>query len=119
MGQFYSNPRIKPVRRNLKHQMTGPEKKLWYALRDRRLNGLKFRRQYSIGRYIVDFYCASARIAIEIDGDSHYIGDTPAYDKAREEFIEDNGITMLRFTNQEVMKSIEGALQTILTATTK
>ena len=113
MGYFYSNASSKPIRQNLKRQMTKPEKRLWNYLRSRRLSGVKFRRQYSVGRYVVDFYCPSARLAIELDGDSHYVDDAPAYDKARQEFIEDNGIKVIRFTNQDVMKNIEGVLQKI------
>lgn len=113
MGYFYSNASSKPVRQNLKREMTEPEKRLWYFLRNRRLHGIKFRRQYSIGRYVVDFYCPSARLAIEIDGDSHYVDDAPQYDKSRQEFIEDNGIKVIRFTNQEVIENIEGVVQKI------
>jgi very-short-patch-repair endonuclease len=60
-----------PRRRDLRQQATTPEQILWYALRNRQVQGLKFRRQHSIGLYVVDFYCADAQLAVEIDGDTH------------------------------------------------
>ncbi len=62
----------KPVRQQLRNQITRAEKTLWYHLRGRNLWGYKFRRQQGVGPYIVDFYCPAAKLAVEVDGDSHY-----------------------------------------------
>ncbi len=90
-----------------------PEQRLWYYLRNKRLNGLKFKRQYSVGRYIVDFYCAELHVAIELDGDSHYTDDAQEYDRIRTEYLNANNIRVLRFTNTEAMQNTKEVLQRI------
>ena len=78
------------------------------------MNGLKFRRQYGIGHFIVDFYCPELRLAIELDGDSHFNNkEVLEYDKRRQEYIERVNIKFLRFTNNEVFESLEGVIQAI------
>ena len=78
------------------------------------MNGLKFRRQYGIGQFIVDFYCPELRLAIELDGDSHFNNkEVLEYDKRRQEYIERVNIKFLRFTNNEVFESLEGVIQAI------
>ena len=72
MNKFFNQLKQKPIRQTLRNRMTQAEKILWYYLRGRSLKGYKFRRQYGIGQYIVDFYCPAIRLVIEIDGDSHY-----------------------------------------------
>jgi very-short-patch-repair endonuclease len=84
------------------------EQKLWFCLRDRRLNGLKFRRQTVIGPYIADFCCAEHRLIIEVDGDSH--ADRERYDQRRTTWMDKGGYRVLRFTNQEVAGSLDGVL---------
>lgn len=113
MGYFYNGPKAKLTRRLLKKTIPDPESQLWFYLRDRRFHGIKFRRQYSVGRYVVDFYCPKVRLAIEIDGDSHYVADAPEQDKVRQEYIEACGITVARFTNQEITQHVEEVLKEI------
>ena len=92
--------------------MTDVERKLWYAVRDRRLSGYKFRRQATIGPYVVDFLCAEAHLIIELDGGQH------AEDVAarRTAFLESQGYRVVRFWNIEVLESFEGVLDIILGA---
>ena len=113
MRQSFNNPTLKPIRRKLRQIPPEPENRLWYYLRSRRLQKTKFRRQYSIGQYVVDFYCPSARLAIEIDGDSHFTDEAEANDKIRTAFLKERGIRVIRFTNSDIMKNIEGVLERI------
>jgi very-short-patch-repair endonuclease len=93
--------------------MPSAESVLWSKLRRRQLLGYKFRRQYSVGTYVVDFYCAELRLAIEVDGDSHYKDGTLARDQAREAFIRSFGIDFLRFRNVEVFEQLSDVLDAI------
>jgi len=113
MTQFFNNKRFTPLRKNLRKEQPKPEQIIWNFLRNRQLHGYKFRRQVGIGRYVVDFYCPQQNLVIEIDGESHFIGDAPLQDKVRQQEIENLGITILRFTNIEVMRNIEGVMEKI------
>jgi very-short-patch-repair endonuclease len=93
--------------------MPSAESLLWSKLRRRQLLGYKFRRQYSVGTYVVDFYCAELRLAIEVDGDSHFQGGAQAKDKGRESFIKSFGIDFLRFRNVEVFEQLDDVLNAI------
>ena len=98
--------------RALRGRMTDAEQRIWAALRDRRLRGFKFRRQYPVGSYVLDFYCPEAALAIEVDGGQHAI--QAAADARREQVLASHGIQMLRFWNNDVMSNVEGVLQIIL-----
>lgn len=113
MDYRYNNPNLETNRRTLRRTMTAPETILWAKIRDRRLNGHKFKRQYSVGDYILDFYCPAKRLAIELDGDSHYEDDAQKSDEIRDKFLRSNNITVLRFTNDDVMKNLQGILEKI------
>lgn len=89
--------------------MTEAEKKLWYKLRSRQL-GVKFRRQQQIGKYIVDFVSFERKTIIEIDGGQHY---NAMNDKRRDAWFKKQGFIVLRFWNNDVIKNIDGVLQTI------
>jgi very-short-patch-repair endonuclease len=91
--------------RSLRVNITNAERKLWYALRDRRFAGYKFRRQAPVGPYIVDFICYSARLVIEVDGGQH--ADS-ARDARRDRWFAENGFRVLRFWNNEVLQNLEG-----------
>lgn len=78
------------------------------------MKGYKFRRQYSVGPYIVDFYCAELKLAIEIDGESHYIDGAKERDQKRQECIGATGIHFVRFTNPEIYDRLEGVLERIM-----
>ena len=96
----------------LRRVATEPEKLLWSILSRRQLGGLKFRRQHPIEPYIVDFYCASANFAIELDGESHE--GRQDYDQLRTKFLSGLGLTIFRVTNDEVLNNLEGVAEAIL-----
>jgi len=102
--------------RGLRRKATQAEIILWNQLRDRRLQGLKFRRQHRVGPYILDFYCSRARLAIELDGGGHARPDQMAYDRERSREIESRGILVLRFRNRDVLKRREAVLAEIASA---
>ena len=104
-------PPILQAARELRQPQTPAEQKLWSRLRDRQLDGLKFRRQHPIGKFIIDFYCAEAKLCIEIDGDSH--AEQVEYDQARTAYLNELGYTIMRFTNREVFGQLEAVAQAI------
>ena len=93
--------------RNLRQNQTDAEKLLWSKLRNRQFHDLKFRRQHPIPPYIIDFFCEALQIAIELDGGQH----SPEVDAKRQAFIEEQGITIIRFWNNDVLSNLEGVLQ--------
>ena len=97
---------LTPRARALRREGTPAERKLWYEFL--RTLPEKFTRQKPIGHYIADFYCSQHRLAIELDGDSHFVPDAQRYDLARARFFQCQGTRVLRFTNAEVMESFEG-----------
>jgi very-short-patch-repair endonuclease len=97
----------------LKKEMTEAEKIVWEKLRNRRLNDLKFRRQHPIGKFILDFYCHDLKLAVEIDGNIHEQEDVKEKDEGRTYMLTEWGITVLRFTNEEVMNKLGFVLETI------
>jgi len=94
--------------RHLRYHLTPAEARLWNALQKRQLAGLKFRCQHPVGRFIVDFYCPSCKLVIEVDGDIHIQQTT--YDEARTEQLQSFGYRVLRFTNEEVLSDLQTAL---------
>jgi very-short-patch-repair endonuclease len=99
--------------RTLKRIATLPEKRLWYKLNNRQLCEAKFVRQEPIRIYFVDFCCRQQKLVIEIDGWTHSTLDEIAYDDARSHYLVSLGYRVLRFHNEEVMKNLEGVLETI------
>jgi len=101
--------RIHPVilahAREMRHPQTSAETTLWNVLRNKN-TGYKFRRQHPIDMFIIDFYCAGAKLLIEIDGDSHFIPRQEEYDSARTEYLEELGYKVIRFTNNDVRYNI-------------
>jgi very-short-patch-repair endonuclease len=98
--------------KRLRTEQTPLEQKLWYALRAKRFQGAKFRRQVVIGSYIVDFVCRLPRmLVVEVDGDSHALQQD--YDSRRSALLESKGYRVLRFTNHDVGTNLEGVLTTI------
>ncbi|OYU15505.1 MAG: hypothetical protein CFE37_05105 [Alphaproteobacteria bacterium PA4] len=100
--------------RELRRLSTDAEKRLWAALRNRRLDGHKFRRQTWIGPYVVDFVCIEAGLVIEADGGQH--ADAVAYDERRSVWLAEEGFRVLRFWNNDVLTNTDGVLRTILGA---
>lgn len=101
--------------KQLRRAMTDVEKKLWQLLRSRQLEHLKFRRQYPIGPYIVDFICIEKHLIIELDGSQH--ADSKK-DQRRDDWLKAQGYQVLRFWNNEMIENTPGVLQTILSAAT-
>ncbi len=99
--------------RRLRKEMSLPELMLWSAIRRGQLDGLKFRRQHPIGPYVLDFFCASARLAVEIDGAAHDVGDRPDRDAARDRWLARQGILTLRIPANWVLVSVDSALNAI------
>lgn len=97
--------------RSLRKHSTDAEQLLWQALRNRRLNGLKFRRQHPIGKYIVDFYCSEKKFVIEVDGDYHLYTDEN--DIERQNWLESQGYRIVRFWNEDVLKDLEAVVHYI------
>lgn len=100
--------------RDLRHHQTDVEQRLWRLLRDRRLEGFKFRRQQAIGPYFADFACLAKRILVEADGGQH--ADRAGYDQARTAYLESCGFRVLRFWNHEVLQAPDVVLEEILRA---
>ena len=100
--------------RTLRKNMTKQERILWQFLRKKSINNLKFRRQYPIGKYIVDFICNENKIIIEIDGGQHNEVKNIAYDKERTKYLESKGYKVIRFWNNDIDNNIEGVYQEIL-----
>ncbi len=105
-------------RQYLRKKMTRAEIFLWSKLKRKQLDGLKFRRQYGINNYTVDFYCPELKLAVEIDGGVHGYNSRIVYDKQRQNDIGALGIKVLRYTNNDVIKNINGVLQDIVIKTT-
>ena len=105
---------LRPIARRLRRDQTRAEALLWSRLRNRRLNGYKFHRQYALERYIVDFVCREHRLVVEVDGGQH--GRDNAADAVRSAWLGERGFRVLRFWNNEVMENLEGVLTTIAAA---
>src|SRR6266545_5063458 len=103
----------KGQRRELRSRLTPEESYLWSFLQRKQLRGRKFRRQHSVGPYILDFYCPTERLAVELDGSAHDHEAAQDYDSKRSAFLEGLGIRTLRFENGEVRKNMEGVLRAI------
>jgi very-short-patch-repair endonuclease len=98
--------------RQLRQNMTEAERTLWHRIRSRQLSNTKFRRQFIVGTYIVDFICLEHRLIIEIDGGQH--AQNKSYDDSRSEYLSQQGFMVLRFWNHEVLSDMEAVLEVIL-----
>jgi very-short-patch-repair endonuclease len=103
---------MKPLVRNLRRQQTDAEKCLWRHLRNRGLNGYKFRRQYPVAPYVVDFVCLEKSLIVEIDGGQH--AEQLQHDGRRTAFLERKGFCVLRFWNNEVLTGTDAVLESLL-----
>ena len=99
--------------RSLRKNMTDTEQMAWHCLRRKQLGGFRFRRQHPIERFVLDFYCCEAKLAIELDGGQHNEPDARLRDNERTEFLQHRGIRVIRFWNSEVLENLEGVLQKI------
>jgi very-short-patch-repair endonuclease len=103
--------KVKPLARQKRQQATPAEERLWDYLRDRKLLGIKFRRQCAIGKFIVDFYCYEAQLIIEVDGLGHQY--TVEEDAIRQQFLESLGFRVIRFNNEDVFDTLPKVLDQI------
>ena len=104
------------IARELRRRQTGEEKELWQALRGRRFAGFKFRRQHAVGGHVLDFYCADAKLDLELDGFQHGLPERIRRDEVREKFLAGQGIETLRFWNHQWQRNREGCLLEIWNA---
>ncbi|WP_461092562.1 endonuclease domain-containing protein [Spirosoma gilvum] len=104
---------MKELRRELRQNQTEAEEVLWAELRGRRLANAKFRRQHSVGNYIVDFYCFDHKLVVEVDGAVHNTPEARVNDAEREVVLCDLGLTIMRFTNDDVLYRLDYVLKKI------
>ena len=105
------NGKLTARAQELRRNMTKEERRLWYEyLHD---YPYRFRRQVTVGNYILDFYCAAAKLAVELDGSGHYEPAELQYDERRTEFLNGLGICVLRFSNPDVMNNLRGVCQRV------
>ena len=100
--------------RHLRRTLSAPEARLWSRLRERGPGKPVFRRQHPIGPYVLDFYCVKARLAVEIDGISHDMGDRPRRDMRRDAWLEARGVTVMRIAARELARGIDEAADAIV-----
>jgi len=103
--------------RKLRQEETEAEKVLWKALRGKRLDGLKFRRQHPYENTVLDFFCVEHQLVIELDGSIHDLPDQLQSDGERTTFLNDHGLKVIRFRNEDILKNLPDALQKIIQAT--
>jgi very-short-patch-repair endonuclease len=111
--QLNNLPYLKETRRYLRKNMTEAEMVLWYAIKDKKLKGRKFRRQHSIGHYIADFYCPSEKLIIELDGQHHFTPEGKKKDIERDTHLALMKLKVLRFENKEVLENLSEVLRKI------
>jgi very-short-patch-repair endonuclease len=99
--------------RRLRRNLSPPEARLWSRLRARAPGALIFRRQHPIGPYVIDFYCAPARLAVEVDGIGHDMGDRPQRDLRRDAWLSAQGVTVMRIAASEVMRAFDDVVDAI------
>ena len=112
--QSKHNKQLVPLAKQLRKEMTKEERHLWYDfLRD---YPVRFMRQKVLGNYIADFYCAKAKLVIELDGSQHYTEDNLLKDEQRTHFLEGYGLTIIRIPNNEIIRNFRGVCEYIDTA---
>ncbi len=104
-------PKVIDAARELRRRATEAEKRLWFQLRHRQIEGFKFRRQQPIAKYVADFVSFEKRVIVELDGGQHKARQDE--DRARDQFFEDEGFEVIRFWNTEVFENLEGVLEVI------
>ena len=101
------------LRKTLRNNATAPEALLWMKLKGKQIDGLKFRRQFGVGPYVIDFYCPELRLGIELDGDIHNRFDTEMHDNIRTAFLRENRIMLLRYKNEVVYQNVDAIVEDI------
>ena len=113
MTAYFNRSSERAKRRELRSAMPVAEVIIWSRLKGRQLLGCKFRRQYSVGTYMLDLYSPEVKLAIELDGDSHFQPGAREYDTRRQDFIESFGIRVVRVLNCDVYENLDGVLEMI------
>ena len=113
LAPIHNRPALKTFRRTLRLDLTPAEATLWKFLQRSQLEGRKFRRQHSIGNYILDFYCPAERLAVELDGEHHFTPAGQARDQVRNAYLNSLNIRVLRFENDELFSCSEAVLEVI------
>ncbi|MCW8813757.1 MAG: endonuclease domain-containing protein [Ignavibacteriaceae bacterium] len=111
--KIHNKKELEYRRKKLRNDSTLAEIFLWKHLKQKQLNGRKFRRQHSIGNYIVDFYCPEERLVVELNGEPHFDKETKKYDKARTLYLNGLNIKVIRFENVEILRALENVLNKI------
>jgi very-short-patch-repair endonuclease len=119
MTRIYNRIKERELRKRLRSKLTETELILWTRLKDKKLHNVKFRRQYSIGPFVVDFYVTELKLAIELDGESHFVEGGPERDVERKQWIRQYGINFLRFTNDDIRKNLDVVINKISEAVVK
>ena len=107
------NSKLKPLARKLRTSMTDAEQLFWSRVRRKQIENFQFYRQKNIGQYIVDFYCPSGKLIVEIDGGQHYENEGMKKDQERDRYLQNLGFTVQRFSDIDVLKNIDGVVETI------
>ena len=110
MAVIFNRPSTLDLRRKLRKQSTPAERVLWQYISNKQISDCRFRRQFGVGKFILDFYSPAIRLAIELDGLSHEGGVAQANDETRVQYLEQLGIQVVRFTNHEVATNLEGVV---------
>ena len=110
----HNQPEQFDQRKRLRHKATPEEKALWLLLKGKQIEGLRWRRQFSIGCYILDFYCPSAKLCIEVDGIQHLSEENLEHDRIREEYLAKEGIKVIRVPNGSVWEDSDMIISAIL-----
>ena len=113
MTEFFNRQDEAEKRRQLRRSMPTAEVILWSRIKGRQLLGCKFRRQYSVGSFVLDFFSVEIKLGIELDGDSHFHIGTPERDQKREDFIKSFGIRTVRILKREIYANLDGVLEMI------
>ncbi len=116
VNKIHNKPTLKKFRNELRKNLTPAEATLWGMLQNRKLEGRKFRRQHSVGNYILDFYCPDEKLAIELDGEAHFNGFQGEYDLKREQYLNQLGIKVMRFENKIVFENPVELLEEVIEA---
>ncbi len=112
--ELFNREQLKEYRRNLRNTPTRAEYEMWQGLRKHRSGGYKFRRQHSIGNFIADFYCPELKLVVEVDGVTHDDPEQQKYDANRTQFFHNQGIREIRFTDGEVLFSVDRCVERII-----
>ena len=112
-NRVHTKKELAQLRKELRENLTSAEAFLWDHLKSRRLDGHRFTKQHSIGGYIVDFYCASKKLVIELDGEVHNHPEAMEYDQKRIDYLNGLGYKVIRFENKMVFDFLDSVLQGI------